>query len=179
MGWAYELIQQRKLSFLRISFLIAGHTKFSPDLLFSRIAQTYNRSDVFTTQELKDVIALYAHVVIDDGSIGCDWRNAMAKYSKLPGIRSLHDFIFTKNPVTNAVIAKVRKNCSMGTFENATIHVINGRDIEECVIPDQASEKYSCLGKVRSLSDSKRKHLEQMSKEFIRSDRHLPFINIV
>lgn len=142
MGWVYEIIQQRKLSFLRISYLITGRTKFSPDLLFSRIAQTYNRSDVFTTQELKDVIA-YANIVTDNGSIVCDWRNAMAKYSKLPGISSLHDFIFTRNPVTNAVIAKVRKNCSMGTFENATT---NGRDVEEGVIPDQASESYSSLG---------------------------------
>ena len=67
----------------------------------------------------------------------------------------------------------------MGTFENATIHVLNGRNIEECVIPDQASENYACLGKVRSLSESKRKHLEQMSKDFIPSKRQLPFINIV
>lgn len=67
----------------------------------------------------------------------------------------------------------------MGTFENATIHVINGRDIQDCAIPNQASENYMVnLGKVRSLSDSKRKHLEQMSKDFIPSDRHLPFINI-
>ena len=49
MSWAYEMVQQRRVDFLRISFLIAGHTKFSPDLLFSKIAQTYNRSDVFTT----------------------------------------------------------------------------------------------------------------------------------
>lgn len=64
----------------------------------------------------------------------------MAKYSKLPGIRSLHDFIFVKNPLTNSVLAKVRKNCAMGSFENATIRVINGRDIEEYVIPDQAND---------------------------------------
>ncbi len=179
MAWAYEMIQQGRLSFLRVSFLIAGHTKFSPDLLFSRIAQTYNKSDVFSTQELKDVIALYADVTIDDGAIVCDWRNAMAKYSKLPGIRSLHDFIFVKNPVTDTVLAKVRKNCAEGNFENATIHVINGRDIEECVIPNQANDNYSSLGKLRPLSESKRKHLGQMSKDFIPADRHLPFINII
>ena len=172
------MIQQRKLSFIRISFLIAGHTKFSPDLLFSRISQTYNKSDVFNTEELKNVIALYADVVVDDGCMVCDWRNAMTKYLKLPGIRSLHDFIFTLNPVTNAVIAKVRKNCSTGTFENAAIHVVNGRDSQEYAIPNQASENYISLGKVRCLSDSKRKHLEQMSKDFIPTDRHLPFINV-
>ena len=35
IAWAYEMI----LAFLRVSFLIAGHTtKFPPDLLFSRIS---------------------------------------------------------------------------------------------------------------------------------------------
>ena len=179
MAWAYEMIQQSKLSFLRISFLIAGHTKFAPDLLFSKIAQTYNRSDVFNTKELRDVISIYADVTVDEGAIVCDWRNAMTKYSKLPGIRSLHDFLFTKHPVTNSVLAKVRKICSVGTFENASIHVAKDRDINECVIPDKGTECYAKLGKIRSLNDSKRKHLEQMSKDFIPQNRHLPFINIV
>ena len=139
MAWACEMIQQRKLSFI---FLIAGHTKFSPDLLFSRISQTYNMSDVFNTEELKNVISLYADVIVDDGCMVCDWRNAMTKYSKLPGIRSLHDFIFTLNLVITAVIAKVRKNCGTGTFDNATIHVISG---QQYAIPNQASENYTNL----------------------------------
>ena len=81
-------------------------------------------------------------------------------------------------PVTNVFIAKVRKNCAIGSFENAAIHVINGRDIQECAIPDQDAENYATLGKVRSLSESKCKHLEQMSKDFIPAYRQLPFINI-
>ncbi len=28
MAWAYEMIQQGKLKFIRISFMVAGHTKF-------------------------------------------------------------------------------------------------------------------------------------------------------
>ena len=63
----------RKLDFLRVSFLIAGHTKFSPDLVFAKIAKTYNRSDVFNT-ELKSVIVPHADVVVDRGEIVCDWR---------------------------------------------------------------------------------------------------------
>lgn len=35
MGWAYEIVQQNWLNYIRFSFLIAGHVKFSPDLLFS------------------------------------------------------------------------------------------------------------------------------------------------
>jgi len=77
--------------------------KFSPDLLFSKIAQNYNWSDVFNTVELSGVISQFVDVIIDDGDIVCDWRKPMNKYSKLPEIRSLHDFVFTKNSVTNTV----------------------------------------------------------------------------
>jgi len=38
MSWAVEMVYQGKLQFFLISFLLAGHTKFSPDLLFSKIA---------------------------------------------------------------------------------------------------------------------------------------------
>ena len=163
MASACEMIQQGKLCFLRVSFLIAGHTKFSPDLVFSKIAQSYNRSDVFNTIESSRIISQYADVIIDDGDIVCDWRNPMNKYSKLPGIRSLHDFVFTKNSV---VVAKVQNFCYVGPFQDAT----------ESVIPDSESKSYKSLGKLRSLSESKRKHLEQMSKDFIPNDRWLPFL---
>ena len=123
-----------------MSFLIAGHTKFSPDLLFSKIAQTYNRSDVFTTVELGDIISRYSSLTIADGTMVLDWRSVLTKYSKLPGIRCLHDFIFTKNSVTNKVISKFCDNCSEGAFQNATIHVLRGRDIEEDIIPDPDSQ---------------------------------------
>lgn len=56
IAWATELIQQDVLHLLRISFLIAGHTKFLPDLLFLKIFQTYNKFDVFNTDELGDIV---------------------------------------------------------------------------------------------------------------------------
>ena len=42
MAWACEMVQQGRIDFIRISFLIAGHTKFTPDLPFSKIAKSYN-----------------------------------------------------------------------------------------------------------------------------------------
>ena len=97
MAWAYKMHQQGRCDFLRISFLMAGHTKFSPDLLFSQVAKSYNQSDVFMTLELGDIIRRYATVTIDDGSLVCDWREPLSKkYSKFPGIRSQHDFVFAK-----------------------------------------------------------------------------------
>ena len=95
------MVGQKRLDFIRISFLIAGHTKFSPDLVFAKIAQTYNRSDVFCTEDLKQVIAAHAEVVVDEGEIVHDWWTNLTKYSKLPGICSLHDFVFTVSASTN------------------------------------------------------------------------------
>lgn len=81
------MVYQGKLQFFRISFLLAGYTKFSPDLLFSKIAQSYNCSDVLNTNELKDIISDYAEVIVDDGTLVCDWREILSdKYSKIPGI---------------------------------------------------------------------------------------------
>ena len=75
------MVQQQKLHFLRVSFLLAGHTKFSPDLLFSKVAQSYNRSDVLDT-----VISPYAELTLDDGTLVGDWREVLSqKYSKVPG----------------------------------------------------------------------------------------------
>ena len=74
MGWANEMVQQGKLDFVHLSFFIAGHTKFTPDLLFSKISQTFSRSDVFTTEELGEVVGRYALVVIDDGEKVYQWR---------------------------------------------------------------------------------------------------------
>ena len=131
--------------------MIAGHTKFSPDLIFSKIAKTYNQSDVFTTTKLKDLISRYADVTVDEGSIVCDWRNAMTKYSKLPGIGSLHDFIFVKNSVTGSVVAKVHDLCYTGSFTNAAIWVLPGKDASGDVIPNH-TKSYASLNKTRSLS---------------------------
>ena len=102
MSWAFEMVQQNVLDLVRVSFMIAGHRKFSPDLLFSKIAQSFNRSDVFTTTDLKELAGRFADVVVDDGEIVVDWRTPLsAKYTKYPGIRSQHDFVFTRNVTTH------------------------------------------------------------------------------
>ena len=61
------------------------------------------------------------------------------------------------------MIVRVRKTSPMRIFENAFIHAINGKAIQECVIPDRANEDSASLGKLRSISDSRfRKHFEQL-----------------
>ena len=53
----------------------------------------------------------------------------MTKYSKVTWDTLAHDLIFTTNPVTNSVIAKLRKNGFTGAFEKATIYILSQRDI--------------------------------------------------
>ena len=52
MGLAMEMVQHGILDYLRISFLMAGHTKLDVDSLFSVTAKSYNSADIFHTQEL-------------------------------------------------------------------------------------------------------------------------------
>ena len=122
MGWAWETVEQGRLDLLQIPFLIAGHTKFSPDLLFSRISKTYNCRDVFSTTEQKnDVMANYADVTEDDGSVVRVWREPLSvKYSKMQGIRSLHDFVFSKHCLTGEVVPRVHALCYTGPLKNMT-----------------------------------------------------------
>ena len=49
-------------------------------LLFS---QTCNKSDVFNTGELRELISQYADVFVDNGEIVRDWKSKLSKYSNL------------------------------------------------------------------------------------------------
>lgn len=132
LGCASELVQQGRFGFIRISFLIAG-TKFTPDLLFSQVSQTFSRSDVFNTAELGGIARQYA-VVIDEGDKVQPWREALMKNSTLPGISELHDFVFTRNPGCD-VRQKVRPLCYTGCLKDSPFHVKRGYRLEESSFP--------------------------------------------
>jgi len=75
---------------------------------------------------------------VDDRSLVLAWRDAVScKYSKFPGIRSLHDFLLTKNMVTGTVTAKTRTLCYIGSFQGATMHILCGKNALN-IIPDES-----------------------------------------
>ena len=47
-SWAMEMVNNGELEHIHISFMIAGHTKFALDRLFSTIGCAYKTEDVFT-----------------------------------------------------------------------------------------------------------------------------------
>ena len=151
IAWALEMVQQRKFDFITISLMIAGHTKFSVDRMFSRISQSYNRSDVFSTAELASCIQQYADTVIDKGEIVHTWQNLLVKYTKLPGIRSLHDFVIVKSPTTNDAKIRVRNYCHEGAIRDAPIGVAPGHVASEDAFP---TESYLVKGNIHTLLDT-------------------------
>ena len=91
----------------RISFMVSGHTKFAPDLLFLRIAKLYYKSNVFNETDLQPIVEQFSLVITDNGGIVRMWREKVGeKYSNLPGIRDLHDFITVAVP-PNKMVMKV------------------------------------------------------------------------
>ena len=65
------------------------------------------------------------------------------KFSKLTWIQTLHDFVYTIGP--SGVVATVRKLCSTGLYEQSTSHMLRGRAVSQCIIPDPVTHSYSTL----------------------------------
>ena len=117
--------------------------------------------------------AQYAEVVVDDGETVVNWRNTVSL--KFPGIRSFHDFVFTRNITTRRVIVRQRQLCYSGTFVSTNVAVIAGHSHEENVIPG-ADKSYLAQNYLRSLSEVKMDHLPQMFDNFIPIQHRFPFL---
>lgn len=94
----------------------------------------------------------------------------MTKYTKLPGIRSLHDFVVVRRPTTGHAAVRVREFCYEGALGDAPIGVATGHDVSEDAFPKQY---YSQSGKVRPLSSTKISQLKQMMESFVPKERQM------
>lgn len=47
MAATLKILQQNILDYFRTSFMVAGHTKFAPDLLFSVTGRDFYATDIF------------------------------------------------------------------------------------------------------------------------------------
>ena len=168
-GWGMEVVQQQKLDYIRFCFMVAGHTKFSPDRLFAQVANSYNNSDVFTIEELQQICSLHASTTIDDGSAVLQWREATSqKYSDLPGTRKYHDFLIARS-VTGAVAMKVKENCYGGSFVASPLSVTD----ESAV--GYPTQNYRDTH-TRALSDEKMKNMVTMYDKFVPPNRRPDYL---
>jgi len=116
-----ELVSSGRVDYIRVSFMLAGHTKFAPDRLFSAIGSAYKAADVFTINDLNEICAQSATAHIENGGDVFTWRNYLGlKYSDLPGVRKLHDFLVVKTN-TGEVVMKVREWCFSGEWKRSPL----------------------------------------------------------
>lgn len=155
--------------------MIAGHTKFAVDRLFLRIAQSYNKADIFNVEELAEMISQHAAVFIENGTIVHTWCTCLSqKYSNVPGIRDLHDFFAVKSPASTSVIFKVRHSCYEGKIFVTKMRLHQGQ--EAIAVSPSESSSYTNQGLVKTLNSSKTSQLLQMYTKFISRNRWLSFL---
>ena len=124
-AWAMELVSTGTINHIHISFMLAGHTKFAPDRLFATIGSAYKSSDIFTISELQALCAQTAQTIIENGEKVLAWRESLGeKYSDLPGVRKLHDFLIVRAH-NGQVVMKVREKCFTGEWRASPLKVVN------------------------------------------------------
>lgn len=122
-SWAMEMVNNRKADHIRICFLIAGHTKFAPDRLFSAIGSKYKSEDVFTIDDLKVICEQNAVTFIEGGDGVFTWRELLGvKYSNFPGVRKLHDFLIVRS-YDGHVVMKVREGIYGGAWSDSLLRI--------------------------------------------------------
>ena len=170
MAAVLEVVQQNILDYFRISFMVAGHTKFAPDQLFAITARDFYSSDIFNERELTEVMQRHASVMFDSGRIVRCWRDVVSKkYSNLPGIRELHDFLALRNAGENATMM-VRDNCYSGPLKTTPMSIRKGLGPQDRALPG-VGDLYFAKGLVKTLSEGKQSHLNQMNINFIPESR--------
>ena len=96
-GWAMEAVERGLISSTHICFLVAGHTKVSPDRLFAACSKSYNVADVFNAEELKSIYANHCTTFIANEKSIHPWRKYLDEcYTDLPGVRKLRKFLIVQ-----------------------------------------------------------------------------------
>ena len=80
ISWAMEMVEQEIVSSVHICFLVAGHTKFTPDRLFASCSKTYNKHDVFNEEELGKLYSQHSQVNVSSGDDIHPWREALFEW---------------------------------------------------------------------------------------------------
>lgn len=102
--------------------MLAGHTKFAPDRLFAKTGRAYK---TFTIHELQALCSPSASTSVEDGINVLTWRDTLgSKYSDLPGVRKLHDFLIVKG-YDGQVVMKVREKCFTGEWKRSPLRLLD------------------------------------------------------
>ena len=129
---------------------------------------------MFNEIDLQQIVEQFASVIIDNGGIVRTWREKVGeKYSSLPGIRELHDFV-TVAMLPDKVVMKVRERCYAGPLRDTPTKVKHRFTADQSCIP-RVTDMYKAKSLVKQIPESKLGHLIQMYN-FIEEERWPDFI---
>ena len=163
------MVSQGQVSHIHILFMLAGHTKFAPDRLFAKTGSAYKTADVFTIHELQRLCTPSASTVVEDGDNVLTWRDTLgAKYSNLPGVRKLHDFLIVKG-YDGHVVMKVRKKCFTGEWRQSPLRLL------DATTPGIPTTTYKDAHSY-NIKDDKLANMVTMYNRFISPDRRPEYL---
>ena len=111
-----------------LSFMLVGHTKFSPDWCFGLLKQRYKRTDISSLQDIVNVVNASANVNVAQ-LVGTqkgkevvttyDWAAFLGEHlRKVPRMKVYHHFTFLST-MPGAVVLKESTDSSPTTFQRA------------------------------------------------------------
>ena len=145
-AWTIDAVQSCFLDSILVAFMVAGHTKFDPDRMFSAILSQ-----------------LYTNTTVSDGSIVYPWRDYLKKkYTDLPGTRKYHVFLTTSNH-HGKVTVKAREKCYRGEFQNTGMRRLKANNYSKL------GQAYNCARK--PIPMEKLQHVRLMCRQYISPGR--------
>ena len=174
VGWLGQLVNAGRFDSTRLLLMIPGHTKFSPDEAFARVAHTFYKEDVFTGEELAVITGKYGLTYTLDGGGILRWKSVLpGLYKPVPGIKDLHDFVWSYPSAELRPQLNVRKLCSGGDYTPVTLY-----RQEEGAVPDLRDSliSYEDAHECPAISPEKMAHLVDMYDRWISPDRRLEFL---
>ncbi|XP_077995114.1 uncharacterized protein LOC144448701 isoform X1 [Glandiceps talaboti] len=165
--WIKEMMERHEtLQYIRICFLLAGHSKFMPDWIFACMSSSMKKCDIFNTHDIETVASTYSEAKILSETDFADWRTSLRfHYGSLVvhGIGSYHDIMGERQD--GAVVVLARENLDSGPWKNITPQMT----IEGTAYPSENITP-------RALKPEKVKQLHEMYDRFIPDDKRLDFL---
>ncbi|XP_035828913.1 uncharacterized protein LOC101851232 isoform X2 [Aplysia californica] len=106
-GFVLTYLRRRVLRGLHkeiiLNFMIAGHTKFSPDLCFGLLKRKFQRAEVHCLEGMCRVVEESSSVNVpqlaetEDGTVSVltyNWQTFVADFRTVPGMKKIHYFCF-------------------------------------------------------------------------------------
>ena len=163
LAWANELVEQGRFESVRFFYLVVGHTKFEPDILFASVAKTFYKRDVFCIEMLQAIAEQYSTSYLFGADQIQQWQSVLEeKYLPLPGITKLHVHDFFTSIISGCTTLRCKDNCYNGSL--ATIPLKKPQCNVDCSSP------YSYALISSTLSNEKLQQLTEQHDRFIKAD---------